>query len=239
VKALNELLDATDTFDRFTTHEGVVAKLKNILRAAGRKFFCLNLLPRPRENFAEAIVASELPGDWLDLYLRNDYAACDPALRHCKRAVLPFGYRVAPYDPQLEPRAAEVVKRAHDFGVCNGTVFPIPGTSGCIGDLWAGGTDSSDKEKDLPTIYVSALYAFYKIQQLTQSEPCAKAILSEREREVLSWVASGKTAWEIGDLLSISQRTVEWHIQQATQKLGARNRMQAIVIAARDRLIDI
>lgn len=236
---MNELLDAKDAFDRFTTPEGVVAKLKDTLRAAGRKFFCLNLLPRPRENFAEAIIASELPREWLNLYLRNDFAAFDPALRHCKKAVLPFAYRVAPYDSLLEPKAAEVVKRAHDFGVCNGTVFPIPGTSGPIGDLWAGGTDSSDKEKDLPTIYVSALYAFYRIQQLTQSKPCAKVTLSEREREVLSWVACGKTAWEIGDLLSISQRTVEWHIQQSTQKLGARNRMQAIVIAARDRLIDL
>jgi LuxR family quorum sensing-dependent transcriptional regulator len=65
------------------------------------------------------------------------------------------------------------------------------------------------------------------------------ATLSGREREVLTWVADGKTAWQIGELLQISQRTVEWYIQQAVQKLGARNRMQAVVIAARHRLIDI
>jgi DNA-binding CsgD family transcriptional regulator len=63
--------------------------------------------------------------------------------------------------------------------------------------------------------------------------------LTDREREVLTWVADGKTAWEIGEVLEISHRTVEWYIQQAAQKLGARNRIQAVVIAARDGLIEI
>jgi DNA-binding CsgD family transcriptional regulator len=52
-------------------------------------------------------------------------------------------------------------------------------------------------------------------------------------------VANGKTAWEIGEVLNISRRTVEWHIQQAVEKLGAKNRVQAVVIAARDHLIEI
>ena len=42
-------------------------------------------------------------------------------------------------------------------------------------------------------------------------------VLSDREREVLSWTAQGKTAGEIGSILSISARTIEWHIQKATE----------------------
>jgi DNA-binding CsgD family transcriptional regulator len=49
-------------------------------------------------------------------------------------------------------------------------------------------------------------------------------------REVLAWASEGKTAWEIGCILSISQRTVEWHMRQACKKLGATNRSQAIAI---------
>ena len=44
-------------------------------------------------------------------------------------------------------------------------------------------------------------------------------VLSDREREVLSWTAQGKTAGEIGSILSISARTIEWHIQKARRKI--------------------
>jgi LuxR family quorum sensing-dependent transcriptional regulator len=57
-----------------------------------------------------------------------------------------------------------------------------------------------------------------------------EARLTDREREILAWVSEGKTAWEIGFILSLSQRTVEWHVSQACKKLGATNRLQAIAI---------
>jgi DNA-binding CsgD family transcriptional regulator len=92
---------------------------------------------------------------------------------------------------------------------------------------------------DLPPIHLLTLYAFYRIQQLGHPAFDNAANLNAREQEVLKCVADGKTAREIGALLNISRRTVEWHIQHAIEKLGAANRMQAVVIAARDRLIDI
>jgi DNA-binding CsgD family transcriptional regulator len=62
--------------------------------------------------------------------------------------------------------------------------------------------------------------------------------LTARERQVLTWVARGKSAWEIGEILQIAKRTVDEHVQRATRKLGAANRTQATAIAIRDRLID-
>jgi DNA-binding CsgD family transcriptional regulator len=234
-----EILEAIEALDQLSTSQSVIVTLKNALGAAGCKYFCLNLFPLPQQAFADAIVACELPPGWLELYLREDFVAFDPAVRHCKKVVLPFAYRDAPYDFQREPCAAEVVNRARDFGVCNGILIPIPGPTGCIGDLWAGGADASVNERQLPAIHMLALYAFHKIQQFVHPQACVKTRLSGREREVLTWVAAGKTAWEIGELLNISQRTVEWHIQQAAQKLNAKNRMQAVVIATRDHLIKI
>ncbi len=46
--------------------------------------------------------------------------------------------------------------------------------------------------------------------------------LTERERMVLSWVAAGKSSWEIGRILSISEHTVNSHIERAVAKLGRR-----------------
>lgn len=65
-----------------------------------------------------------------------------------------------------------------------------------------------------------------------------KAILTPREREVVLWLARGKSAEDIATILRISRRTVEAHAQSVIQKLGASNRTQAVAIALRDRLID-
>lgn len=63
--------------------------------------------------------------------------------------------------------------------------------------------------------------------------------LTSREVEVLSWVARGKSAWEIGEILHIAKRTVDEHVQTAVRKMGAVNRAHAVALAVRDRIISI
>lgn len=57
--------------------------------------------------------------------------------------------------------------------------------------------------------------------------------VSERQRLCLSWVQEGKSATDIGAILGISRRTVEYHLEQVCQTLGVRTRLQA-VLRARD-----
>lgn len=61
--------------------------------------------------------------------------------------------------------------------------------------------------------------------------------LSARETEVLRWTAAGKTAAEIAQILSISGRTVEFHINSAARKLDTVNRVQTVVEAIRKNLL--
>lgn len=56
---------------------------------------------------------------------------------------------------------------------------------------------------------------------------------------MLGWVARGKSAWEIGQILNITKRTVDEHVANAVRKLDAVNRVQAIAIAVRDGIIDV
>jgi LuxR family quorum sensing-dependent transcriptional regulator len=56
---------------------------------------------------------------------------------------------------------------------------------------------------------------------------------------VLAWVARGKSAWEIGEILDIAKRTVDEHVQSAVRKLGAVNRTHAVALAIRDRVVEI
>jgi DNA-binding response OmpR family regulator len=61
--------------------------------------------------------------------------------------------------------------------------------------------------------------------------------LREREVETLTWAARGKTFEEIGTILSLSKRTVEFHLENARRKLGVATRTQALVKAATGHLI--
>lgn len=61
--------------------------------------------------------------------------------------------------------------------------------------------------------------------------------LREREVQTLTWAARGKTFEEIGTILSLSRRTVEFHLDNARRKLGVATRTQALIKAATERLI--
>lgn len=55
--------------------------------------------------------------------------------------------------------------------------------------------------------------------------------LTNRQRDVLRWVARGKTTAEIATILGLSQATIEKHLRQARENLGAANTAQALLNA--------
>jgi DNA-binding CsgD family transcriptional regulator len=55
--------------------------------------------------------------------------------------------------------------------------------------------------------------------------------LTQRESEILSWVAQGKTNPEIGTILGISPRTVQKHLEQVYQRLSVEHRHAAMRMA--------
>jgi DNA-binding NarL/FixJ family response regulator len=62
--------------------------------------------------------------------------------------------------------------------------------------------------------------------------------LNDREVEVLTWVARGKTSLEIAGILGLTKRTVDFHIDNARNKLGASTRTEAVIKATTGRLIE-
>jgi two-component system, NarL family, response regulator len=65
-----------------------------------------------------------------------------------------------------------------------------------------------------------------------------KQHLTQREREVLTLIAAGRSNPEIAKVLYIAPGTVRVHVHGILHKLGVENRSQAVVVALRDQLID-
>lgn len=68
---------------------------------------------------------------------------------------------------------------------------------------------------------------------MSRNEVCISDLgpLTPREAEALLWVAEGKTAWEAGTILGITESTTNAHIASAAAKLRASNRAHLITRA--------
>lgn len=213
-----------------STAQDVVRAFEKSLSEIGVEHFGMLRIARPGESLEDVCIAQRIPEAWKALYAEQNFFENDPAIRHCRHTALPFDWASAPYSADAESSMATVVRRAMDFNLHKGIMVPITSLSGLIGIVGVCGPHFDERKVHTPTVYSLAMHAFHRIHQLTSGNSEKAITLSERQREVLAWAAEGKTAWEIGCILSISQRTVETYFNQACRKLGAVNRMQAIAI---------
>jgi LuxR family transcriptional activator of bioluminescence operon len=86
-------------------------------------------------------------------------------------------------------------------------------------------------------LFASLLHHAVCCIDLAKLLPETNVSMTARERECLKWAVEGKTAWEIGEILSIAERTAVFHLNNVIQKLGATSKSQAIVRAVALRLV--
>jgi LuxR family quorum sensing-dependent transcriptional regulator len=224
--------------ERFSTTREIMDATGVLLKNYGFEYHCVSFLATSTGTLEDVLLSNRLPEEWLKLYTEREYVHDDPAFRLAKTVVRPFRwFKEAPYDPEREPRAAEVVQRARDFGILDGFVIPVASTAGRMGQIWFGGRTLDLPEHHLPSLHLMAIYAFDRILKFHGSPARHSARLTPREREILTLVANGKSTWEIGKALHISSRTVKEHIKHLCRRLGAVTRAQAVMIAVRDKII--
>jgi len=224
--------------ERLSSSGEIMDAMGALLKQHGFEYHCVSFLATATETLEDVLLSNRLPEEWLKLYIEKDYVHDDPAFRYAKTVVRPFRwFKEAPYDIEREPRAAEVVQRAGDFGILDGFVIPVASTAGRTGQIWFGGRTLDLPEHQLPALHLMAIYAFDRIRKLHRSPAQQQARLTLRQREILTLVANGKSTWEIGEALHISSRTVKEHTKQLCRKLGAVTRTQAVMIAVRDKII--
>jgi len=171
------------------------------------------------------------PDDWKAHYMSRNLHRVDPTLNKAALSIAPVDWQRFERDLKFK----SVFSAAEDFGITSrGITVPIRGpygdrglfsvTRSCSSDEW-------DRQKrhimgDLQTAAVHLHDSIMRSNSLVGV--MGYSALSSREKEVLQWVAAGKTQPEIGDILNISHRTVEIHLRSAREKLGALTTVQAV-----------
>jgi LuxR family transcriptional regulator, quorum-sensing system regulator BjaR1 len=193
----------------------------------------------PEQELSRTILAVRWPAEFMDMYNERDWIRVDPVVRQTRKSAWPFKWDAGIQTEEADPAATELMARAADFGLVEGFVVPIHRPDTLPSIVAMSGSKVDLPAEAVPSIHLMALYAFDRIRRQCGSAKDRPMRLTPREREVLSWAARGKTAWEIGELLKITKRTVDEHVKTCCRKLQAANRTQAVASAIRDRLIDV
>ena len=80
----------------------------------------------------------------------------------------------------------------------------------------------------MPHLHVALIRAFKGDQNRAGQLAPKLPALTERELEILKWLGSGKTNWEIAQVLNLSEYTIKSHVQRIFSKLKVNTRAQAV-----------
>jgi LuxR family quorum sensing-dependent transcriptional regulator len=228
-------LEAIDAIEAARTPEEALGIFRRSIAQAGFGAHAIIGLPDAQTEFRSRVIANGWPSEWTDAYVKENLCEIDPVALHCSRTAEPFEWSEAPYDPERQPEAHSVMQRAVEVRMGRGFCVPIHYGDGSGAAVTIAGERPELGHGVLAAIHLVALYAHHRVRSLIRLVPLTKnKILTTREREVMQWVAAGKTSWEIGVILDISEATANKHTLSASRKLGAVNRTQAVVNALRN-----
>jgi DNA-binding CsgD family transcriptional regulator len=188
----------------------------------------------PRSGSAAPVIITTYPQDWVTHYVERGFQQRDPVVACGMATMLPFLW--SDLNPTKTQR--QVFEEGRSAGLISGLSVPIHGPSGEFALV--------SLASDMPAVefatyvetyryhlHLAAIYCHASVSDLSAMNVEAnKAItLTSREVEVLSWIARGKTAWEVSELLNIAESTVVFHVENAKRKLGVFSRSYAVAKA--------
>lgn len=199
----------------------------------------------PNGQNAAPYVLSAYPAAWLKRYVEKGHLGIDPVVMHCREHTTPLVWSADGPVGERNRRCPSFFHDAVDFGLKSGISTPVHGLGCQWGLLSVAGSEArvTDRRAQLHQIAGVQLLATFTHEVghrfATTPQTAASVHLTARELECLRWAAEGKTGWEIGRLLGISERTVVFHVENAAHKLGVFGRRQAVARAIALQLITL
>jgi DNA-binding CsgD family transcriptional regulator len=186
---------------------------------------------------SDFVLVDNAPQAWLGSFNNTSAYRRDPVMQHCKKQSLPIIWDQGTYTSQGQGDLWEEQAR---FGYQTGIAMALHLPEGKHFMLGV------DRDRALPTdrheltrlvadlqlFTVHALDAAMRVLVPTEASQDMPS-LTPRELEALRWTMDGKTAWEVGSILGITERTAVLHLNNAMRKLGCVNKHQAVLKALR------
>ncbi|QPC99937.1 MULTISPECIES: helix-turn-helix transcriptional regulator [Qipengyuania] len=184
-----------------------------------------------------AVVASGFADEWMDLYHR-DFRSHDPIPERTMRHGQRISWREAMELEENTPEHEAYFSAMRDHGLHHGFGLPLFGPGGR--EAYA----SFDFDRPMESADAPMLAKLGAVAQASQArvsrllnEGRESPVLSDRETEVLRWLARGKSVTEIATILDLSPETVRTYSKRLHDKLGAHNRVGAIIRALKLNLL--
>jgi LuxR family quorum sensing-dependent transcriptional regulator len=221
---MTELLEAT-------TRERLVCIFEQIVESAGGTGFAIALLPGPSDLVVRLHRGFN---GYCEHYLAAHYAPICPVTRTVRRSIQPFLWNDVLVDTD-DAAGRLVIGAARDFGITDGFLVPVHlhgNEKGCV-FVRIPDRELSDHVRQWLTMLSMAFHSRLMQLQLQQDDGDDEPQLSCREREVLRWLAEGKSAEDVADIIGISAATVMFHYRNVALRYGTLNRTHTVVEAMR------
>lgn len=215
--------------DEAQTVDELGVAMRAVTGALGFQYFALTHHVDVRAAAGTAIRLHNYPDRWADFYDANALGLCDPVHRASHVTSIGFCWSRLPQMISLTPRDQRVLAMARAAGIAQGFTVPahVPGEArgSCS---FASEAGRPVREELLPVAQLVGAFAFEGARRLwSQRTPLSRPApprLTDRQRDCLLWAARGKTDWEIGCILGITEETVARHIKLACARYGVSKR---------------
>lgn len=193
-------------------------------------------MPGPGDDQAGCLLLNTRPQAYVEHYIEKNYVIHDPVVTELRHTLEPFSWNDLRARRALSKFEKSILDEGRAFGALNGFMVPVVTPSGSVVVFSPCGAEPDLPGRAKAALEIVGIYAVEALKQaLRQTAPvaAARAHLTAREREVMRWVASGRSDAEIADILSLGTRTVTWHVENAKRKLDTFRRPHAVVQALR------
>lgn len=169
---------------------------------------------------------------WQQRYAQQNYLACDPTVAHALQSPASLLWT-----EEIFASCRPFWEDARSHGLRVGWAQPCHGPNQVTGLLTLARSHDNLSARELQSVsagmYWLAQLAHQGMSRLMIPKvlPDASVALSAREIEVLRWTSDGKTSFEVSGIMHISERTVNFHVNNAMEKLGTNNKTAAAVKA--------
>lgn len=190
------------------------------------------------ETNSEFHSVDNAPHEFSKTFHDADVWRLDPVMQHCRRAAVPIIWDQGTYVAEGQGGMWE---HQASFGYQTGVALALHLPGGKHFSLGIERDRPLPKQPRAMTRIVAELQLFavhaqdsaFRIFAPPPPKPADSPSLTPRELEALRWTMEGKTAWEVGAIMNIVERTAVLHLQNSMRKLGCVNKHQAVLKALR------